>query len=278
MFEIDDKRAVQARVPKEFWWAEGHAALEANWVTGDFSTWIEHKSHCRAFGVEFGLNGLLEMLPAERRPAIARGLSVAGNPDWIRAKDARRLAYTDLGCQPAVAGDALIELGRQGLLTARAVLAEGHIDQLPAGGVRWDESEWDIPTWFWTSFTGYGTSRQNWELGKFTGTGFAQQRLQKITLSGVHFLRSSLVPVPALRAGNSPVVGADGKRGRKPTYDWEAVVAAVWGAIYRGEFIPESQADIERDMQRRLARGDKEPSESTVRPFASRIWNEMRKA
>lgn len=144
--------------------------------------------------------------------------------------------------------------------------------------MKWDEREWDIPTWFWTSFTGYGTSRQDWELGKFTGTGFAQHRRQKITLSGVHFLRSSLVPVPVSDSASSPEVGTDGKRGRKPTYDWEAVVAAVWGSIFRGEFIPESQADIERDMQRRLAKGDKEPSESTVRPFASRIWNEIRKA
>jgi hypothetical protein len=157
-------------------------------------------------------------------------------------------------------------------------LAEGQTDQLPAGGAKWDEREWDIPTWFWSNFTGYGTSRLNWELGKFAGTGVAQHRRQKITLSGVYFLRSSLLPVPVPGEAKSPDIGSNGKRGRQRAYDWEAAVAAVWGAIYRGEFIPDNQAAIERELQRRLANGDREPSESAVRPFASRIWSEIQKA
>ncbi len=217
------------------------------------------------------------MLPAERRAGVIREFSVAGNPDWISAKDARLLAYTDLRFQPAVAGDALIELGRQGLITARAVLAEGQTEQLPAGGAKWDKREWDIPTWFWTNFTGHGTSRQDWELGKFAGKGFAQQRPQKITLSGVYFLRSSLLPIPALEAMTLTGAEDKGTRGRKPSYDWEALVNAIWGAIYRGDFDPGSQAEIEREMQRRLTKGEKEPAESTVRPHASRVWNEFLK-
>jgi hypothetical protein len=69
VFEMGQKRAQQVEVPKEFWWAEGHEALEANWNSGDFSTWIEGKAQCKAFGVQFGLDGLLEMLPVERRAA-----------------------------------------------------------------------------------------------------------------------------------------------------------------------------------------------------------------
>jgi hypothetical protein len=30
-------------VPKEFWWAKGHEALEQDWAAGDFSTWIDQK-------------------------------------------------------------------------------------------------------------------------------------------------------------------------------------------------------------------------------------------
>jgi len=36
-----------------FWWAKGEAALEQNWTTGDFDTWIDHKVHLEAFGVTF---------------------------------------------------------------------------------------------------------------------------------------------------------------------------------------------------------------------------------
>jgi hypothetical protein len=156
------------------------------------------------------------------------------------------------------------------------VLAESEANQLSNKYVLWSEREWDIPTWFWTSFTGLGKSRLDWELGKFVGNGIAQRKQQKITLSGVHFLRSALLPqhVPALPAE------AEFKNpgGRKPTHDWDAAVAAIWGSIYRGDFKPTNQAAIEREMQKWLARGDQEPSESTVRPYARRIWEQVAKA
>jgi hypothetical protein len=63
--------------------------------------------------------------------------------------------------------------------------------------------------------------------------------------------------------------------GRKPTYDWLAATNAVWGAIYRGDLQPSLQADVERAMIGFLTKGDDEPSESTVRPYASRIWYEV---
>jgi len=36
-----------------FWWAKGEAALNQNWTTSDFDTWIDHKFHLEAFGVTF---------------------------------------------------------------------------------------------------------------------------------------------------------------------------------------------------------------------------------
>jgi hypothetical protein len=50
-------------VPAQFWWAGGEAALEQNWVTGDFETWIEHRHHLKAFGVSFLRTDLEKMLP-----------------------------------------------------------------------------------------------------------------------------------------------------------------------------------------------------------------------
>jgi hypothetical protein len=40
-------------VPKDFWWAEGEAALTQDWAHGDFETWVDHKFQLQAFNVSF---------------------------------------------------------------------------------------------------------------------------------------------------------------------------------------------------------------------------------
>jgi hypothetical protein len=51
-------------IPKEFWWAEGHQALEQDWATGDFSTWIKRDSiQLKAFGVTFARADIQKLLP-----------------------------------------------------------------------------------------------------------------------------------------------------------------------------------------------------------------------
>lgn len=52
-------------IPKEFWWAEGHQALEQDWAAGDFSTWIDHRIHLKAFGVTFGRADIEKLLPPQ---------------------------------------------------------------------------------------------------------------------------------------------------------------------------------------------------------------------
>jgi hypothetical protein len=59
-------RAIE--LPVQFWWARGHEALEQNWVTGDFFTWIDKTYHWQAFGVEFARGDIEAMLP--QRSAI----------------------------------------------------------------------------------------------------------------------------------------------------------------------------------------------------------------
>lgn len=41
LFVAGDRRTANAKIPPGFWWAKGEAALDQNWVTGDFSTWIK---------------------------------------------------------------------------------------------------------------------------------------------------------------------------------------------------------------------------------------------
>jgi Predicted pPIWI-associating nuclease len=61
----DGQRVFHNRgIPKEFWWAEGHQALEQDWAAGDFSTWIERGSiQLKAFGVTFARADIGKLLP-----------------------------------------------------------------------------------------------------------------------------------------------------------------------------------------------------------------------
>src|SRR5215203_5691464 len=67
LFTVGDKRREDGPVPVEFWWADGGAALDQDWAAGDFSTWLNRKVECKAFGVLFELEGVLAMIPWERR-------------------------------------------------------------------------------------------------------------------------------------------------------------------------------------------------------------------
>lgn len=131
---IDDKSADGATVPKSFWWAKGHAALEQDWASGDFSTAIDREKQVFAFGVTFSLSAVLEMVAFEDRALIARRLSAAGSGGWVSAKEARRLAYDRFRQNPMAAGSAIVEQARLGFISARAVLAQGAIGSDGEGG------------------------------------------------------------------------------------------------------------------------------------------------
>jgi hypothetical protein len=51
-------------VPAEFWWARGSTALEQNWKTGDFSTWLSQSEYWRAYDVRFLRSDIVKMLLA----------------------------------------------------------------------------------------------------------------------------------------------------------------------------------------------------------------------
>ena len=275
LLSIGSKQAEHALIPKQFWWATGHEAMDQNWELGDFSTWIDRREHWQAFGVSFALDGILDMLPADRRALTAYSLSVAGNMDWLPAREARQVVSGEYDRHPMQAAPAIIEMAKLGFIAGRAVLFQGVDDR--RNHFDWDaqEREWDITGWFWSGFTLDGESAQDWENGVFSGKGLAPSGLTSITLSGVHFQKASLA-VLAPR-GSVPELAEPSNRGRKRKYDWDAAVTAIWGQIFRAELIPMHQNEVERALQRFLTKGDVEPSESTVRPYASRIWNEYEK-
>lgn len=271
---MDGQEFHNVEVPLTFWWAKGHEALEQDWSSGDFYTWTEHKMQVSAFGVRFPLSTVLEMVAFEKRAIIARSLSVSGSPDWISAMQARSLMFDQFRYGSTSAGSAIIEQARLGFVTARAVLAQGSMGNQADSNWSWEEREWNVPTWFWTGFTGADQRTQNWELGRFSGRGLAPDQTRWITLSDVHFHRASL---NSLDTASAQVEAVESNRGRKPKFDWPSAINACWGRLYRGEPPVQSQSEVERMLISILRTGDIEPGESTVRPYASQIWAEFTK-
>jgi hypothetical protein len=70
-FLKDDKRFDDYEIPAEFWWADGDLALQQNWATGDFATWIKNNFHWKAFGVSFFRADLELMVPSDSAPPEA---------------------------------------------------------------------------------------------------------------------------------------------------------------------------------------------------------------
>ncbi|QZH74145.1 MAG: hypothetical protein JY451_10380 [Erythrobacter sp.] len=264
-------------LPKNFWWAEGHEALEQDWDAGDFSTWIDEKIEVKAFGVSFDFLALSELIPADRQAIALRAISVLGEENWISSRELLQLMYAS---QRSVRQSAeLLEACRLGSVAGRAMRAvgEGKPDHYGNKSNGWTAMEWDIPLWFWRSFTDSASSNCDWQLGTVKGRGNGPNGRDFIQLQGVHFHKSGLINLglaDTLPDDASPA----SKRGRKPEYDWPAANNAIWGKINRGELIPQNQAQIEVAFQALLRKGEKEPSESTVRPYASRIWEEYSKA
>jgi len=89
-FVTNGKQRNLPEIPKGFWFAEGHEALNQTWATGDFDTWVERGSlHLEAFGVSFARADIEKMIPAgltvEPAPApLTPAAPIGGRPtaDW----------------------------------------------------------------------------------------------------------------------------------------------------------------------------------------------------
>jgi len=60
---FNNKKTNDRDIPSGFWWAEGEAALDQNWRSGDFETWIDHKDRIQVFSVEFLKSDIEKLLP-----------------------------------------------------------------------------------------------------------------------------------------------------------------------------------------------------------------------
>lgn len=117
LLTLGGERRESEPIHEEFWWAEGHEALEQNWDTGDFETWIDKRFHMKAFGVRFHREDVRRMAPDgfEPVPILPETKNTGGRtmsrhwPEWV----AEVVAYFFEDGTPAGAGtrgaDALID-------------------------------------------------------------------------------------------------------------------------------------------------------------------------
>lgn len=256
-----------------FWDWDRYSETEERWEVGDFSTTIDGLRH-DAIGVAFDLAGLTEMLPPEQGPKLVRRVSVAGDEDWVTAKAARAFMYNELDAPPTKAGELLLDQCRLGFVAARAVLRRQAEDDNPD---RWstEEREWDIPLWFWESFTGRDNSSQDWERGVFAGKGRAPTGLCLLTLSGVYFSRASLDAMlpPSIQSETAAITSPVG---RPLAAFWDDLWCAVWGKIFRAELIPARQAEVERAMLDWANDNGYDLSETAAKARARKLFAEYR--
>jgi len=258
-----------------FWDWDRYAEAEEHWQCGDFVATIDGL-RSNAMGVCFELGALSHLLPIEMRPQLLRSVSVAGDPGWVSAKAARAFMYNDLKAAPTQAGAVLIDQCRLGFVAARAAMKQ----ERPSSDrvQKWsnEEAEWDIPQWFWENFTGFDTSSQDWERGQFVGVGRAPSGCCAITLTGVYFLRASLEAMIPANPASSPTSSGEtvATGGRPPAAFWDDLWCSIWGRIFRGEFIPERQADIERVMLDWASANGHELSDTAARGRARKLFAE----
>lgn len=178
--------------------------------------------------------------------------------------------YGQLRAQPVIAGRLLIDQCRLGFVAARAVLMQ-RADGQRADNWAVEAREWDVPVWFWESFTSEGSSSQVWELGTFTGRGMAPTGRCSITLTGLYFARSSLeAMLPEAVKPTAPALAA-ATGGRLPAAFWDDLWCAVWGEVHRGDLKPKLLADVERAMMQWITDNGHTAAESVVRERARKM-------
>lgn len=248
-------------LPAEFWWAEGHEALEQNWVTGDFSTWIDRTWEWKAYGVRFCRDDILAMIPTASPP-----VRQAEGDDLVSSANAHKSVTEACGDESAAAG-VLLDWAKAGELAGHARTYQLTVE----GGPITTERDRALQPEDWSRFdvlepaalmTGIVTKTgwDSWERETVT-TRMTGLRFSGVMLAG---LLESLPTVPAQRP---PTQG-----GRPPANWWEDLIIDIFAKIYLGDLKPERQSHVEDAMNDWLVAHGHSASGSTVRKRARKVW------
>lgn len=92
------------------------------------------------------------------------------------------------------------------------------------------------------------------------------------------YVRPNDLEPPTRGNGSTPelIASSSNKGGRPPAADWEAAALDIAGRYYRGDFKPQTIADVGRELSSWLGKQDLHPSDSVVRIHAKRIFDAFR--
>ena len=270
-----DQSADDTELPPGFWWAEGEAALDQNWVLGDFDTWIEGKERWQAFGVTFLRSQAAHLAP-----------TLAPPPErWLSSREATDLVARATGHEPIPALYSIITYAKTGHVRGRA-LNRTEETSYRYGNKTLDYPDEEIPAWFWKQCTAYGSSALDWRSGIYAGKGYVDGNNIEVRLTGVEFEAESLA-VLAPKAAAAPLVETPPKAeskaagGRPMAATWPAWVAEL-AAYIHDHGLPDGEGvqgleQLITAIADRLAERDVEgPSRSTVQEAAKAVLLRLR--
>ena len=273
-------------LPKEFWWASAHEALEQNWAVGDFATWIDRAYQWKAYGVRFSRDDIEAMIPRRERLALDR--MEPGN--YAPAATCLSELRETLACDDATAARLILKNCRAGLVPSRCSQISWWIKD------RYGEQEDQdihvaVPQWFWEECLEDEATVLNWRTGRFAGRGIVDGDEYRAIISGVEFQVGAIVEIEAMEAradertgdGSGSVEPPSTQRGPKLSERWRPWVAELVAHIH-DKGVPEGvgsqgQEELIKAVADALAeRGEETLSRSTVQPIVQAVLDRLRSA
>jgi hypothetical protein len=277
-------------VPAGFWWARGHAALQQNWHSGDFETWINHKIHCRAYGVKFRLSDIEAMLPARRS---SHGVEAAEPGNFSSARRCLVELTETVGFQKQEAVSNLIRFCRAGLIASRCDEIRWETrDRLGSNDHEMGNAA--IPDWFWEHCTGDSDSVLDWNSGNLSGRGEIDCTLYIVRMRGVQFDVAGIVELERMLLAGASGSDMDASKseglavsapptGRPRSEKWSDWIAELVALVHE-EGVPDGLGSEGQDPiiaaidSRLIERGKEGPSRSTVQPVVRAVLQRLRSA
>ena len=241
LFWGDEKRE-DCEIPTQFWWAGAESALEQNWRSGDFSTWLNRSVQCRAYGVTFKEADIEAMMPPNHGNDRLDGVGFASSANCV--SKVCELASVD--AQTAVRG--LIKHCAAGLIASECSrfwwrVTDRYDDEFE------EELEGSIPDWFWEKCADHSDTIFDWRSGKVSSLNNIDEDQYKVVVNGVRFDERGVSELAAMLLADSAsqknkAVGnvKSGRGGRKRDQEkWDAWIAELAAYIHDAG-IPEGQA------------------------------------
>lgn len=207
-----------AELPKEFWWAEGHEALEQNWVAGDFSTWINRTWQWKAYGVRFLESDIAKLIPAPK-PEV----QPSQDDEFVPSAEALHGLVKACGDEAAAAG-MLLEWAKAGELVVKTRTYRAAWE----GGPITTEQNKILSAEDWDRFEDIEPVAFKAGIASATGWDSFERNTVTVRMTGIHFDRSGLATLlQSLPATREPTA-AEGSMPGDDSTEWVSARDAVY--------------------------------------------------